>query len=125
MLHAYEIMKSVTRRNGFYYITFLADNVTVKVRIEQIYQLAEETWVSADAIRVLLAILEYSRTTNSRNVKKKLPKLQEYEVNGTLAILLDKYAEEILLERLWFMKYADIVAIFKAESPCDKFNELI
>lgn len=121
MLHAYEVIKTRTEDKRNFFITFLADEVTVSISKQQVYQLAEETWVSADAILFLLAILKYSWLMNSRNVKNKLPRLKEYEVNSSLALLLDNYMEEELIERFFFMKYADIVAIFKSTSPCDEF----
>lgn len=124
MLHAYEFIKSVSETEKFYYLTFM-DEIRVGVRKKQIYQLAEYTWVSADAIRILLAILKHSWLDNSLNTGHRLPKLQEYEVNGSLALLLDKFSEEELIENLFYMKYADIVSIFKDKFPCEKYTEMI
>ena len=96
MLHAYEVIKTRTEDKRNFFITFLADEVTVSISKQQVYQLAEETWVSADAILFLLAILKYSWLMNSRNVKNKLPRLKEYEVNSSLALLLDNYMDCLL-----------------------------
>ncbi len=124
MLHAYEFIKSVSETEDFYYLTF-GDDIRVCISKKQIYQLAEYTWVSADAIRILLAILKHSWLDNSLNTMKKFPELQEYEVNGGLAVLLDSFSEEELIENFFYMKYADIVSIFKDKFPCEKYTEMI
>lgn len=114
----------VRRTNDFYKILLEEEEVTIFKKVSLVDEIVSKTGEDENLIAILLAQIEYVRSSNAQFGKRGPRKIEDDKTVQVLSILLEDISIEELIYKVKSSNWYELVNVFESGDPIKNIEEL-